>query len=195
MSDLALGSLKSPGADLDSGVGSTLSVCFCNLTLDRIYVRLRDAYKGAGGPEFRLPLAIAGGLSLPFAVALYGWAAQAHLPLPFVLFSVGMLGTTLILACLPLMAYVVDAFGVYTASALTAIIVSRCLVGTFLPLATVPLVEKLGYGWGFTVLGAALLILVPVPVLVMKFGLRWRQCSVYTRDPLPGLNGISNGSA
>ena len=36
---------------------------------------------------------------------------------------------------------------------LGAVIVTRCLVGTFLPLATDPLVACLGYGWGFTVLG------------------------------------------
>ena len=155
---------------------------FCNYALDRIYIKLRDAHQGVGGPELRLPLVIVGGMTLPLFVALYGWSAQAHLSLPFLLFAVGMIGMTMMLAMLPLMAYIVDAFGIYSASALTAVIVSRCLMGTFLPLATVPLVESFGHGWGFTVLGAILLVLLPIPVLVMRYGKVWRQCSEYSRD-------------
>jgi hypothetical protein len=96
--------------------------------------------------------------------------------------SVGMLGLTLILAFLPLMAYVVDAFGLYSASAMTGVIVTRCLMGTFLPLTAAPLVDHLGYGWGFMVLSGVSLCLAPIPVLVMWFGLRWRQRSKYTKD-------------
>lgn len=86
------------------------------------------------------------------------------------------------LATLPLMAYVVDAFGMYSASAMTAVIVTRCLMGTFLPLATEPLIEGLGYGGAFTCLGVFTLGLAPIPILIMKWGWRWRQRSAYTKD-------------
>jgi hypothetical protein len=98
------------------------------------------------------------------------------------LLSVGLMGATLLLGFLPLTAYVVDAFGLYSASAMTALIVTRCLVGTFLPLATAPLVDAMNWGWAFTVLAAALLVLAPVPVLVMRYGHKWRQRSKYTRE-------------
>ncbi|KAH8898348.1 major facilitator superfamily transporter [Thozetella sp. PMI_491] len=163
-------------------IGSALSVAFCNVALDRIYIRLRNSHGGIGGPEFRLPLVIVGGTLLPLVVSLYGWAAELRIPLPFLLLSLGLMGSSLMLAFLPLMAYVVDAFGIYSASALTAVIVSRCLMGTFLPLATQPLVERFGYGWGLTLMGSAQLALLPIPVLVMRYGLRWRQKSKYSRD-------------
>lgn len=86
------------------------------------------------------------------------------------------------LATLPLMAYVVDAFGMYSASAMTAVIVTRCLMGTFLPLATEPLIEKFGYGLAFTFLGVLTLGLAPIPIVVMRYGHKWRQRSAYTRD-------------
>ena len=154
----------------------------CNRTLDRIYVRMRDARKGVGQPEFRLPLCVAGAFTLPFAVAAYGWAAELVLPLPVLLGSVSVMATTLMLAMIPLMSYVVDAFGLYSASAMTGVIVTRCLMSTFLPLSTTPLIDRLGYGWAFTIFGGFVLALAPITVLVFRYGHRWRQGSVYTRD-------------
>jgi hypothetical protein len=154
----------------------------CNQTIDRIYIRLRAQNNGVGQPEHRLPLVIVGGVGLPLSVMLYGWSAELRLPLYMVLLPVVLLGATLMFTLLPLFAYVVDAVGVYSASALTALIVLRCLAGTFLPLTTTPLADALGYGWGFTVLGLGSLLLAPVPVVVMRYGAVWRQRSGYSRD-------------
>jgi len=95
---------------------------------------------------------------------------------------VGLLGFTLVLEMIPVMAFVVDAFGLYSASAMTGVIVMRCLMGTFLPLTTSPLVDNLGYGWGFTVLAALSLSVSPIPSLLFRYGERWRKLSKYTRD-------------
>ncbi|RWA03532.1 hypothetical protein EKO27_g11578 [Xylaria grammica] len=138
--------------------------------------------QGRRGPEFRLPINIIGAFSLPLSVAAYGWVAQMRLPLPVLLFAVGVLGTALMLVYLPLNAYVVDAFGLYAASGMTAIIVTRCLMSTVLPLATDPLVTKFGWGLGVSVLGGIGLVLTPIPILVFRYGSRWRQLSKYTKD-------------
>ncbi|RYP89514.1 hypothetical protein DL770_004384 [Monosporascus sp. CRB-9-2] len=105
-------------------VGSFVTVVFCNLMLDTIYVRMRDANRGIGQPEYRLPPVIAGGFLLPVVIVLYGWVPELRLPLPYSLLSVVLMGTTLMLGFLPLMTYVVDAFGLYSASAMTALIVT-----------------------------------------------------------------------
>ncbi|EME42332.1 hypothetical protein DOTSEDRAFT_54727 [Dothistroma septosporum NZE10] len=168
-------------AFISFSAGSIISVTVCNQLLDRIYIRLRDTHKGFGQPEYRLPLVIVGAFSLPFVAALYGWVAQARLGLVWSLVSVALLGAGIMLGFLPLMAYVVDAFGIHSASAMTALIVTRCLMGTFLPLATAPLVELWGYGWAFTTLGGITLCLAPVPVVIMRYGHQWRQKSKYTR--------------
>lgn len=119
---------------------------------------------------------------MPVVIALYGWIAQGQLPLPLLLLVLALWGGALTFGFLPLMAFVVDAFKLYSASAMTAIIVTRCLMGTFLPLTTEPLVEKFGYGWAFTLLGAISLCLAPIPVVVFRYGSRWRQRSSYTAD-------------
>ena len=143
---------------------------------------MRFTHKGVGKPEFRLPLAIVGGFALPVTVAAYGWAAQTQLPLVLLLFCVCAMGTALMLATIPVMAYVVDAFGLFSASAMTGIIVTRCLTSTFLPLSTAPLVERLGFGWGFSVLAGFSLLLAPIPIFMLRYGERWRTFSRYSRD-------------
>ncbi|KAK4119658.1 MFS general substrate transporter [Parathielavia appendiculata] len=163
-------------------IGSTVSVVVCNRTLDRIYRRMRFTHKGIDRPEFRLPLAIIGGFGLPITIAAYGWAAELRLPLLFLLFCVCAMGAMLMLGMIPVMAYVVDAFGLFSASAITGIIVSRCLISTFLPLTAAPLIEMLGYGWGFTALAAFSLLLAPIPVLMLRYGAHWRRSSKYSRD-------------
>jgi len=58
------------------------------------------------------------------------------------------------------------------------------LGGTLLPLAIPPLTDALGLGYGFLVLGAICVLLIPLPVVVMRYGHQWRQNSAYTRDGL-----------
>ncbi|ROW07762.1 hypothetical protein VMCG_03430 [Cytospora schulzeri] len=163
-------------------IGSTVSVMVCNVFLDKIYIRLRNKHKGVGQPEYRLPLIIIGSILFPISIALYGWSTELRLHVAVLLLAVVLLGCFLMLSFLPLMAYVVDAFGIYSASSVTAVIVTRCLMGTFLPLATKPLVEKYGYGWGYTVLAAFSVAMIPIPVVLFKYGHKWRQLSKYTRE-------------
>ncbi|KAK1572788.1 major facilitator superfamily transporter [Colletotrichum navitas] len=162
-------------------IGSFLNVLLSNFSLDRIYVVLRGN-DAVGRPEYRLPLAIIGAFTLPLSLIAYGWVAELRLPVGYLLLSVAMLGFTMFMASLPISAYVVDATGLYSASAMTGVIVTRCLAGTFLPLASGPMMERFGYGWGFTMLGVLSICLAPIPAFVMRYGHVWRQKSEYTRD-------------
>lgn len=132
-------------------------------------------------PEHRLPMAIVGALSLPPAVALYGWCAEYRLPLTLFLASVIFIRFSLLLVILPLMAYVVDASGLHSASALTGVIVLRCLASAFLPLLMASGVEQFGYGRGFLVLASLNLLLALVPIAIQRYGGAWRKHSKYTR--------------
>lgn len=154
----------------------------CTFALDRIYVRLQKANNGIANPEFRMPLLIACSLLLPIAVVMYGWAADRHWPVAILLVSTGLLGFCLSIGMIPLSTYVVDAFGDYSASALTAVLIARCLMSTFLPLAVTPLVDRLGWGFGFLTLAAICLVVAPIPVIVMRYGSRLRQHSSYTKN-------------
>ena len=73
-------------------------------------------------------------------------------------------GYSIVVAMVPALTYVTDSFGLFSASAITAVLVTRCLAGTFLPLITAPLTGRIGYGWGFTVLAGGSLALALIPV-------------------------------
>ncbi|KAF2647373.1 MFS general substrate transporter [Lophiostoma macrostomum CBS 122681] len=167
---------------LSFSIGSFISIIICNLGLDRIYIKLRGPDATKGKPEHRLPFTILGAFLLPVSVLGYGLVAQYHAPVSLLLLSTALLGFTLLFTLISLMAYVVDAFGLYSASALTGVIVTRCLMGTFLPLVAAPLIERFGYGLAFTCFAGISLVLAPIPIVVFVYGESWRQRSKYTMD-------------
>lgn len=168
-------------AFLSFSLGSIIGLVICNQLLDRIYTKLA-AGSEKPTPENRLPLMMVSSIALPFVVALYGWVPQLELPVPLMLLMVVFFGVFVIMSMVPLMAYVVDAFNLFSASAITALLITRCLMGTFLPLVTAPLTEEIGYGLGFTVLSAACAALSPIPFVVWRYGGHWRQKSNFTKD-------------
>lgn len=78
---------------------------------------------------------------------------------------------------MPTQAYLVDAFPNTAASALAAGALFRSIGGAVLPLAGVPMYDKLGLGWGNTMLGLMAAATVPVPFLLLRFGERIRTNS------------------
>ena len=64
----------------------------------------------------------------------------------------------------------VDAFTVYAASALAANAVVRSVVGAVLPLAGQKMYEKLGLGWGNSLLAFIALSMTPVPWIFFRKG-------------------------
>jgi hypothetical protein len=76
---------------------------------------------------------------------------------------------------MPSQLYVVDVFGAQgAASALAALAVFRCCFAAFLPLAGPPMYDKLGLGWGNSILGFVAVAFIPVPVFFYKYGERLR---------------------
>lgn len=175
-----------------SGVGATGGILVCNLFLDRIYIMLSkrsstsstpsQTAKSKPHPEHRLPLTILASLLLPLIILLYGLAPSTHMPVSVLLAAVCFLGFALLLISAPLAAYIVDAFGVYAASAMTMVLLTRCTMGTLLPLAIPLLTRGLGLGGAFALLAGVCLLAVPLPGVVMHFGGVWRGRSRFTRE-------------
>jgi hypothetical protein len=69
----------------------------------------------------------------------------------------------------------VDAFTIYAASALAANTVVRSAFGGLLPLAGQKMYEKLGLGWGNSLLAFIALSMTPVPWILFHKGEYLRQ--------------------
>jgi hypothetical protein len=75
--------------------------------------------------------------------------------------------------------YLIDAYGVYAASALAATTLLRSLGGALLPLAGGPMFSMLGMGWGSSVLAFIAVVMIPVPIILLKYGEHIRQKSLF----------------
>lgn len=86
-----------------------------------------------------------------------------------------MIGTVFIglrqlLLYMVLQMYLIDSFTIYVASAVAAITAVRSVAGALLPLAGLSLYERLGIGWGNTVLAAVCVLLLGVSWVLLCFG-------------------------
>ncbi|KUJ21667.1 synaptic vesicle transporter [Mollisia scopiformis] len=177
---------------------SGLATVIYSMTIDRIYRILSSRNGGQGKPEFRIPVMVPGTLLLGIGLFWYGWSADAvlHWIMPNIGCGLFIAGATICTSSVN--AYIVDTYGQYSASAIAAISILRCLAGFTFPLFAPYMYDKLGYGWAATVLGfIALGIGFPVLGLLWKFGLYLRHKSPYSsaeKVPETRVNLVSNST-
>ncbi|KXX77959.1 Fluconazole resistance protein 1 [Madurella mycetomatis] len=157
------------------GVGNLAGWAVVTARSDRGVVRRTKANNGVFEPEMRLPISIYFSFFLPITFFWYGWSThyETHWIIPILglfPFAFGVIGLYL-----PLMTYLVDCYPMYAASAIAANTVLRSLAGMLLPLAGPAMYENLGLGWGNSLLGFLCVIMIPVPMLIHRFGGRLRK--------------------
>lgn len=133
-------------------------------------------------PEYRLPPIIPGGCAFPIGLFIYGWTAQykVHWIAPFV--GVLFLGLGMITVFMPVGTYLVDAFTIYAASAMAANTVLRSIGGALLPLCGRTMYEKLGLGWGNSLLAFISLGCIPMIWLFVHYGEQIRKYPKFQLD-------------
>jgi hypothetical protein len=160
-----------------AATGMFIGTLFCRFTLDRLVASKETPQEdGSTSPlapptpvqsERRLLPALPGMVILPAALFLYGWTLekQVHWMAPAV--ATGMAGFCLSTATIPVMNYLVDLFGDFSASAIAAVLPLRYVLGTFLPVAAPYMYERLGYGWANSLLAFVLILILPAPLLLI----------------------------
>ncbi|KAI9744631.1 MAG: hypothetical protein M1818_002160 [Claussenomyces sp. TS43310] len=143
---------------LGIGVGCFVGLVALGKTSDAIYRRLTANNGGVAEPEFRLPPLMVTAPLVVISFFWYGWSAKEKTHM-----SVNM--------------YLVETYGRYSASALAATKILQSIGGALLPLAGPPLYNRLGLGWGNSVLAFVALALVPIPWLFFKYGAVIRKWS------------------
>ncbi|KAJ0426836.1 major facilitator superfamily domain-containing protein [Aspergillus carlsbadensis] len=165
-------------AFLGSGAGMLVGLLYAGILSDRAIKR-----KLARGlnpvPEDRLPLYIVlpGSLSVPAGLFIYGWATENSIHWMLPEFGNAVTGFGMILILMGVQTYLVDAFTVHAASAIAACTILRSLAGGLIPLGGLQLYDKLGLGWGNSLLAFIALALAPIPVVFRVFGERLRARS------------------
>ncbi|MCJ1404741.1 hypothetical protein MMC11_007967 [Xylographa trunciseda] len=155
-------------------VGFVLTLYVIGPYSDRRVAALSAQHDGNSKPEWRLPPLVLGSLLLPLGFLWYGWALEQRTPwiVPILGTVVAAIGT--MLSYLPVQYYLVDCFTVYAASATGAVSVIRSICTALVPLAANPLYDRLGYGWGNTLLAFIALPFVGFAVFLLMCGERVR---------------------
>ncbi|CAH0038220.1 unnamed protein product [Clonostachys rhizophaga] len=165
---------------LGIGVGFLFALVLSAVLSDRLVKQLTKRNGGEPKPECRLPLLFVGAALAPIGLFLYGWTATKNIHWIVPIIGSAFLGAASFTIIMPSLAYLVDAYTPYAASATAAAIVSHSLLGALLPLAGNSMYDALGVGWGTSLLGFIAVAFAPIPLVFWKFGESIRT------------NGISN---
>ncbi|MCJ1390433.1 hypothetical protein MMC18_003292 [Xylographa bjoerkii] len=144
------------------------------------YARKLAANDNVPVPEWRLPPMIAGGVSFALGLFWFGWSgyrADIHWIVPTL--SGLLTGFGLLSIFLQALNYIVDAYLMFAASAIAANTFLRSLAGAVFPLFSIYMFSALGVNWAGTLLGCVALLLVPIPIVFLKYGARIRQKSKF----------------
>ncbi|GKT80906.1 MFS multidrug transporter [Colletotrichum tofieldiae] len=166
---------------LSIGAGGFIGLAIFHIASDKSVLRQISKNGGDFVPEMRVPLAIWGFLILPATFFIYGWCAQYKTHWIFPVLALVPFSCGFNLLSMPLTTYVVDCYTIYAASAMAANMALKSICGAFLPLAGQAIYDKLGLGWGNTLLGLFALAMIPVPVATWKFGAFLRRNDAKTK--------------
>lgn len=164
------------------GLGFTLSGQVGGRFVDWNYRRLKQKNGGQGIPEFKLPLLIVTGFLMPIGLLIYGWTVEYHVHwiVPDIGIFILACGVRMTLFICPL--YLADAITMYTASAASALVMTRGLFSFTFPLFSPMLYSRLGQGWGNSVLALATASIgLPSPFILYRYGAGLRDRSAYSK--------------
>lgn len=166
---------------LGSGVGMLAGLFYAGSLSDRA-IKKKIAKNEKPEPEDRLPwyIALPGSLSIPVGLFIYGWGVDKHVHWIVPEIGTALTGYGMIIILMGINTFLVDAYTRHAASAIAASTVLRSLAGGLLPLCGLKLYDKLGYGWGNSLLAFVALGISPIPILFQLFGARLRA-----RSPVP----------
>lgn len=160
-------------------------IAFLVVALDNPrYVRKLKANNNIPVPEWRLPIAIVGGVVFAGGLFWFGWTGytgKVHWIAPVLsgLFS----GFGIFSIFLSLLNYIVDAYLMFAASAIAANTFMRSLFGGVFPLFATYMFNGMGIEWASTLLGCVALVLVPMPVVFYLYGKKIRARSKFAPSP------------
>ncbi|KZP24834.1 MFS general substrate transporter [Athelia psychrophila] len=163
---------------------------------NRIYWRAIDnSDNGRAPPEARLHLAMVGGVLLPVSLFWFAWTSQPSIHWIVPVLAGVPFGIAVAQILQSLTAYLMDAYAIYSASAIAATVVLRSLLAMAFPLFSPSLFATVGDQWASTLFAFLALVCTPMPVLFWRYGKYIRSKSNWAykeTDPPDMRSGFSS---
>ncbi|KAK6597764.1 major facilitator superfamily transporter [Botrytis cinerea] len=140
-----------------TGIGFTLGAQVGGRLNNSIYKRLKGD-KPTGVPEYRVALMLPGSILLPIGLFIYGWTGQYHTHWIAPNVGIAIFCAGAIMCIQSIQTYTIDAYSRYAASAISTLNALRSLTGFTFLLFAPAMYERLGHGWGNSLLAFILLL-------------------------------------
>ncbi|EKM55507.1 uncharacterized protein PHACADRAFT_173640 [Phanerochaete carnosa HHB-10118-sp] len=179
-------------------VGCSLGVIGYLLLWNPRYERLMQQHApNPVPPEYRLEQAMWAGPLFAVSFFWFGWTSYPHVSFWAPMLAGGLLGFSIVWIFLALYSYIIDSYLFFAASALAANTVVRSFFGAGFPLFAAQMYDTLDPRWASSLLGFLALVMMPIPLVLFKFGPALRERSRYalerpavTTNPTTGAKAV-----
>ncbi|CAK7266296.1 hypothetical protein SEPCBS119000_001953 [Sporothrix epigloea] len=160
------------------GIGTMLIIC-CEPVCRRIINSYpKDPETGRASPEASASVMVIGSILTPIGQLIFSWTClpkTIHWAIPIAFGIPFGAGNTLIFIYGS--NYLATSYGLYAASALAGNMVIRSVFGGTLPLAGTAMYKAMSPQWAGTLLGLLEVMLIPIPVVFLRYGKQIRARS------------------
>ena len=130
-------------------------------------------------PEVRMEVCVWAAPIFGLAFFWFGWTSFPSISFWAPMMAGFPMGLSTIFIFLGILNYTVDAYLAVAASALSAMTVVRSLFGAAFPLFATQMFEALNPRWASTLLGCIAIVMVPIPIILQRYGHQIRGRSKY----------------
>ncbi|KAK3709685.1 hypothetical protein LTR37_010712 [Vermiconidia calcicola] len=157
---------------------------FIIVFMNKSYVKKLEANNNIPVPEWRLPLPMAGGIFFAAGLIWFGWAGYMA-STPWIVSTLAgiFIGFGIFTVFLQCLNYIIDAYLMFSASAIAANTLMRSLFGAIFPLFATYMFEGMGIEWAMTFLGCVAALFIPMPFILYKYGKSIRARSKFAPAP------------
>ena len=121
--------------------------------------------------EVGFPFLISGAIF----IIIYGWLLEAQVHIAGPIIVLGLIGYTVLAGFNPMSVLIIDLHRSRAATASAATNLTRCLLGAGASAVANPMIEAMGNGWTFTLVGLVELAVLPILILPYTRGMKWRE--------------------
>ncbi|CAH2352205.1 probable drug/proton antiporter Yhk8p [[Candida] railenensis] len=161
-------------------IGMGLSSATTPGLINKQYLKLVEANGGVSKPEFRFLPLMYGVFVTPTGLFILAWTCYPNVHWIGPIIGSGIYGAGVTLVFNGIFGYTVDAYRLYTASAMATNSFTRSIMSGVFPLFALQMYEGLGVHWATTLLACFACVLIPIPFLFYKYGESLRSKSKYT---------------
>ncbi|EJF55857.1 MFS general substrate transporter [Dichomitus squalens LYAD-421 SS1] len=136
-------------------------------------------------PEYRMEPAIYAAPIYALSFFWFGWTSYPHISYWAPLAAGIPMSIGIVWIFLGLLNYTIDAYLFVAASALSAATVVRSIFGAVFPLFATQMYDAMNPRWASTLLGCVALLLMPIPLVLRRYGPHLRRKSKYAPTGKP----------